>query len=260
MPDTRFPTRLTYIGGPTLLLEFAGLRFITDPTFDASGSEISYGPVTLTKTQGPALTTASLGHIDAVLLSHYHHFDNLDASGHDLLPSVPRVITTISAAQELGGNASGLQPWEHVDLTTPGNRVVRITATPARHGPANADRGPVIGFVLQLLEDTAQTAYISGDTVWFDGVEEVIRRFPAISVAILFMGAARIPIVDSHLTFTAEEALRFAQAAPAAAIVPVHFEGWKHFSESRDVIERTFSNAHLEHRLRWMNPGIPTQL
>jgi L-ascorbate metabolism protein UlaG (beta-lactamase superfamily) len=31
--------RATYIGGPTILLEIAGLRFLTDPTFDAAGSE-----------------------------------------------------------------------------------------------------------------------------------------------------------------------------------------------------------------------------
>lgn len=251
---------MTYIGGPCLLLEFAGLRFLTDPTFDPAGSEISYGPVTLTKTAGPAVSPGTLGRVDAILLSHHHHFDNLDNSGRQFLPSVPRVITTVSGAEQLRGNALGLQAWEHLDLTTPDKRTVRITATPARHGPAYADRGPVIGFVLQLLEEPAQAIYISGDTVWFDGVEEVIRRFPSIAVAVLFLGAAKIPIVDSHLTFTAEEAIRLAQALPRAAIIPVHFEGWKHFSESREVIHQSFSAAHIERRLHWMDPGIPTQL
>ena len=31
--------QLTYIGGPTALLELGGLRLLTDPTFDPAGSE-----------------------------------------------------------------------------------------------------------------------------------------------------------------------------------------------------------------------------
>lgn len=30
---------ITYIGGPTALLEMRGLRFLTDPTFDLAGTE-----------------------------------------------------------------------------------------------------------------------------------------------------------------------------------------------------------------------------
>jgi L-ascorbate metabolism protein UlaG (beta-lactamase superfamily) len=30
--------RITYIGGPTALIEFGGLRLLTDPTFDPAGS------------------------------------------------------------------------------------------------------------------------------------------------------------------------------------------------------------------------------
>jgi len=31
--------KLTYIGGPTALLELGGLRILTDPTFDPAGGE-----------------------------------------------------------------------------------------------------------------------------------------------------------------------------------------------------------------------------
>ena len=32
---------VTYIGGPTALLELGGLRLLTDPTFDPAGSSIT---------------------------------------------------------------------------------------------------------------------------------------------------------------------------------------------------------------------------
>jgi hypothetical protein len=50
---------MTLIGGPTLLIEAAGFRLVTDPTFDAAGEyQLSY--VTLTKTSGPALAALDL--------------------------------------------------------------------------------------------------------------------------------------------------------------------------------------------------------
>jgi len=82
--------RLTLIGGPTLLIEWSGLRLLTDPTFDPPGSMYEYGAVVLRKTVGPALEAASLGTIHGVLLSHDQHADNLDAAGRALLSSLVR--------------------------------------------------------------------------------------------------------------------------------------------------------------------------
>jgi len=61
--------RITYIGGPTILLEFGGIRFLTDPTFDPGGGEYPNGPVTLCKLTGPAIAPDALGGFDYVLLS-----------------------------------------------------------------------------------------------------------------------------------------------------------------------------------------------
>ena len=63
-------TSLHIIGGPTALIEWAGVRFLTDPTFDPAGSQSTSGPVRLEKVAGPALNVESLGRINVVLLSH----------------------------------------------------------------------------------------------------------------------------------------------------------------------------------------------
>lgn len=47
---------------------------------------------------------------------------------------------------------------------------------------------------------------------------------------------------------------------PTALLVPVHYEGWEHFSESRSEIERAFAAAGLAGRLRWPAPGAPTEI
>lgn len=246
---------LTYIGGPTALLELGGLRLLTDPTFDPAGETYPTGAYTLRKTAGPALGPEALGRIDAVLLSHDHHFDNLDRAGRALLKSVGAVLTTQAGAERLGGHAVGLAPWQSVDLPARDGRVLRVTGTPARHGPVGGDRGPVVGFVLDPAGSPQSAVYLSGDTVWYEGVAEVSQRF-SVQIAMLFMGAARVPEVGpAHLTFTADEAVEAARALADATILPLHYEGWAHFSESRKHIEDAFTSAGLERRLQWVGPG-----
>jgi L-ascorbate metabolism protein UlaG (beta-lactamase superfamily) len=258
---------LTYIGGPTALLEIAGLRLLTDPTFDAPGEEPGANGVVYRKLTGPAVTPESLGRVDAVLLSHDHHLDNLDHVGRAFLRNAGQVITTVEGAGRLGNFTSALAPWRHTYVPTADGRALRVTATPARHGPANGDRGPVIGFALSLADptiddreaivppadpaDRPHAIYVSGDTVWFDGVADIGQRF-IVDTALLFMGAARVAAAGPHhLTLTADEGVEFARAFPEATIVPLHYEGWAHFSESRDVIAKAFADAGLTDRLRW---------
>jgi L-ascorbate metabolism protein UlaG (beta-lactamase superfamily) len=112
--NDQVPVRV--IGGPTALIEYAGLRLLTDPTFDGPGTyELGPGPV-LTKTASSSTTPTELGRVDAVLLSHDQHPDNLDNAGRALLQDVPVVLTTLSGAQRLGGGARGIAPWQSVEL------------------------------------------------------------------------------------------------------------------------------------------------
>ena len=104
----------------------------------------------LFKNAGPAIDEAAVGPIDLVLLSHDHHFDNLDRAGRRVLKTAGRVITTAAGAERLGENAIGLLPWQRYDVPTPDGRTLHITATPARHGPPDGDRVPVVGFVLEI--------------------------------------------------------------------------------------------------------------
>jgi L-ascorbate metabolism protein UlaG (beta-lactamase superfamily) len=247
--------RITAIGGPTALLELDGLRLLTDPTFDPAGSTYQTPVYTLCKLTGPAVPAEEIGRIDAVLLSHDHHFDNLDRSGRRLLSAVPRVFTTRAGAERLGEGAVGLSAGDRQTLRAADGRELLVTATPARHGPSSGDRGPVIGFTLRWTDAPADVIYVSGDTVWYEGVAQTLSAEP-ISIALLFAGAARVAAVGpAHLTFTASELVEAARAAPRAQIVPLHLEGWEHFSESRPDVEAAFADAGLSRRLHIVERG-----
>jgi L-ascorbate metabolism protein UlaG (beta-lactamase superfamily) len=261
---TDLALRATYVGGPTVLLEIAGFRLLTDPTFDPAGTEYRTPLYTLRKTTAPAINAANVGLLDAVLLSHDHHFDNLDHAGRALLPRADRVLTTRAGAERLGAGAVGLAPWASTELRHPHARGLRVTGTPARHGPAGGDRGPVTGFLLTDADAPQSPAtpavYISGDTVWYDGLVP-IRGQADVRVALLFFGAACVPEVGpAHLTLTATEGVEMARAFPNAVIVPLHHAGWAHFAEGRTEIDQAFGDAGLAHRLRWLEPGRPTEI
>ncbi len=250
---------VTYIGGPTALIAWNGIRLLTDPTFDPAGSEYPASAYTLRKTIGPALDAADIGPIDVVLLSHDLHFDNLDHAGRKLLANTGIVITTEAGASRLGNNAIGLIAWEHREIRSAEGEVLRVTATPARHGPAGGDRGPVIGFAL-TREDVAGAVYVSGDTVWYDGVREVSERFD-VRVALLFCGRARVSAAgDNDLTMSADDAVQAVQTLARATIVPLHYEGWEHFTQSRADLERAFAKAGLSQRLAWPAAGVATSI
>jgi L-ascorbate metabolism protein UlaG (beta-lactamase superfamily) len=241
-------------------VEWRGLRLLIDPTFDPAGTRFEFPGYALVKTQGPALPAGELGPLDAVLVSHDHHKDNFDDGGRAVAETAPRVLTTADGAERLGGNATGLSPWEQTELHATNGDTLMVTATPARHGPAGGDRGPVIGFGLAFSDTPDDVFYISGDTVWYEGVGEVAERFP-VKVAALNLGAAKVaPAGDSPVTFTAAGALEAARAMPEATIVPLHFEGWEHFSESRKDVEKVFGEAGLSERLAWPPPGAALAL
>ncbi|MGW4243639.1 MBL fold metallo-hydrolase [Nocardia sp. NPDC004722] len=246
--DATTTLELLHIGGPTVRFAYGDLIWLTDPTFDEPGNYP--GPVTLYKLTGPAVPVAEVGAIDVVLLSHDQHADNLDAAGRALLPSVAHVLSTPDAAGRLKG-VRGLANWESVRIGA-----VTVTGVPALHGPEGCEpfTGIVTGFVLQAAG--LPTVYVSGDNASVDYVRQIADRIGRIDIAILNVGAANTDrFGDSDLTLNGRTAVHASEALGDAVIVPVHAEGWAHFSEHLDYLTHRFFLAGRDHLLRIPTPG-----
>lgn len=112
----------------------------------------------------------------------------------------------------------------------------------------------MIGFVLE--SDGWPTVYVSGDNASLDVVAVIAERFPATEIAILDLGAARIAVRgDGFLTLTAELAARAAALLGVRAVVPVHQDGWGHYTENADDVTRAFAEAGLADVLVNLAPG-----
>lgn len=104
--------RVTHIGGPTLLIEVGPWRLLTDPTFDPPGRRYAFALGSSSrKLAGPSIAPDALGRIDAVLLSHDQHADNLDDSGRRLLPGAGTIITTSAGAARLRDVGTARGGW-----------------------------------------------------------------------------------------------------------------------------------------------------
>jgi L-ascorbate metabolism protein UlaG (beta-lactamase superfamily) len=61
---------------------------------------------------------------------------------------------------------------------------------------------------------------------------------------------------------TARQMIDLARALDANTLIPIHYEGWKHFREGREAIERQLEKgpAEVREHVRWLEIGAPEQV
>jgi len=156
------PTRVTYVGHATVLLELDGARVLTDPLLRARVFHL--------RRHQPVLVR-SLGEIDVVLVSHAH-WDHLD------LPSLRRLQGSSATIVLPSGTGKHLRRsrFRQVVEVDAGEAVevagVRVVATHADHEGARlpfGDASPSLGYVIE----GSIRVYFAGDTDLFDGMHEL---------------------------------------------------------------------------------------
>jgi L-ascorbate metabolism protein UlaG (beta-lactamase superfamily) len=181
-----------------------------------------------------------------------------------LISAAGVVITTSSGAERLGGATRGLDAWQITTLEANGRQTIEVTATPCRHGPpfSHPLAGDVIGFALRWDGQQHGVLWISGDTVLYDRVRDVADRL-AIGTAILHLGGVQFPVTGPvRYSMTASDAVELCGLLRPHTAIPVHYEGWKHFKQGRQAIERELERApdNVRERFRWLPIGIPVEI
>ena len=261
------PTRelqLTWIGHASFLVQLANINLLVDPV-------LSHKRIGLRKRHvAPGLAIDQLPDIHGVLISHEHN-DHLDEWTLDRLPKDLHAIVPYGLAgqfQRKGfSRVTELDWWQSVELASAeadsGPCALTVTFTPARHGSSNAifrrsDSSTCGGFI---IEDSHHAIYHSGDTGFFDGFEEIGRRFPALDAALLPVGSYQREEKATSRHLTPEEAGRAFLQTGAARMIPMH---WGTFQladeplrEGADRLRTWWSTAALgdERRLDEMAIG-----
>jgi L-ascorbate metabolism protein UlaG (beta-lactamase superfamily) len=138
-----------------------------------------------------------------------------------------------------------------VELERPVGDPVTVTAVPAQHGPDGSDHimGPVIGFVLEA--DGEDKVYVSGDNASLAVVGEIADRLGPFDVALLFAGAVQLPhrFDGAYLTLSSDRAAEATKVLGARAAIPLHFEGWTHFTQGAGELRAAFAGNGVPDRL-----------
>ena len=101
----------------------------------------------------------------------------------------------------------------------------------------------MVGFALRWEGQEHGDLWISGDTVLYRGIHTVADRLD-VGVAVLHLGGVQFPVTGPvRYTMTAGDAVELAGLVEPHTTIPVHYEGWSHFREGLDAVEREFAAA-----------------
>ncbi|KAH7007170.1 hypothetical protein EDB80DRAFT_751850 [Ilyonectria destructans] len=164
------------------------------------------GGNSITALEYPALQPDQIPPIDAVLLSHEDHPDNLDSIGRTHFLDGRKALTTSDGANALNPHSSviGLQPWQATQLNVKGE-TWNTTGTACEHLPG----GQVVGFF-------------------------------HIRAAVFNMGDAHAIVNGTTIKITIDglNVARLFKAVGADILVPMHFNPWSRFKESVSQLKK----------------------
>ena len=241
---------ITFVGTATTLIRCGGFTFLTDPNFLHQGehAKLGYGLRSRRLTE-PAMSIDDLPELDFVVLSHHHgdHFDEVAAAR---LPRGLPIVTEPHAADKLRRQGftdpRPLRTWDTQVVERP-PATVSITAVPGRHAPQPLHRllPPVMGSILDFTADAAPRIrmYITGDTLYYDGLRDIASRFDEIDLCLLHLGGTRIAGIT--LTMDGAQGVRALRLIQPDRAIPIHYDDYTVFKSSLDDFRRAAEAADL---------------
>jgi L-ascorbate metabolism protein UlaG (beta-lactamase superfamily) len=230
---------LAWLGHATVLINFYGLRVLTDPTlFPRIGVNAwvtSIGPLRLVSC---ALLPSQLPEIDVVLVSHAH-FDHLDTPSLAALPGRPAALMARSTSDLLPrkrryASVRELRWGDSARINT-ARGDLEVRAIEVKHWGARLRRDSYRGYNGYILKREGRSLLFGGDTA-STPLFTSYRRHGPYDAAIMPIGAYD-PYIHNHCT--PEQAVAMADAAGARLFVPVHHKTFQLSHEpSHEPIER----------------------
>ncbi|OAB36843.1 hypothetical protein PMSD_11065 [Paenibacillus macquariensis subsp. defensor] len=240
--------KITQIRNATLVVEYAGKKFLIDPFLAEKGTYPPF-PNSLRQDQFNPLVSLptsidNIINVDAVIVTHLHpdHFD--DAAKKALPKEIQMFVQNEEDAEEV--RKAGFHNVEMLQEDTIFEDV-HLYKTKGEHGRGEIVKfaGNVCGVVFHHPNE--KILYVAGDTVWYEGVQEVIDTHkPEI---IVVNGGDNQFLEGGSLIMGKDDIYEVYKAAPNAKIIVSHMEAVNHWTLSRKEL-RSF----IEEK------GIPTNV
>lgn len=255
--------RITQVRNATLVVDYAGKKFLIDPMLGAKGTYPPFSGTPNGHLSNPLVDLpvpiGEIVDVDAVIVTHTH-LDHWDDTAKASLPKgMPLFAQDEKDATAI--RATGFTDVRVLSAET-GFDGVTLTKTPGQHGSDEAmekigDRlGAVCGVVFRHPGE--KTLYLAGDTVWNRHVAESLGKH-APDVVVLNCGDAQIIGLGS-IIMGKQDVLEVHRAAPGATIVASHMETVNHGMLSRKELREFLEEKGMTSRVLVPEDGETLQL
>ncbi|KAJ5884692.1 hypothetical protein N7495_009202 [Penicillium taxi] len=283
---------LFYVGSATTIIEWAGIRLMTDPDFRISGDHARLSPgISSTRLTNPAIDLRELPRIDIILLSHYHgdHFD--EKTKASLRRDIP-IITNPQGKTYLTSKhpnpfkrVHALNPFDHIMVDIEGTMRtrqprLRVIGMPGKHIPSNPvieslnalaqTIPPTNGWMLEFGYGTSDTSYfecgyriyITGDTLFVDELQEIAQRYEGevIDLMLAHLGGVMIPSPSMDpltvmITMNAEEGIELMKLVKPDITIPIHYDDYDIFASPLEDFRRLVDANKFENHTLFLERG-----
>jgi len=250
---------LAWLGHATVLINFFGLRILTDPAlYPRIGVDLGLGTLGPMRLVQCALSPDELPEIDLVLVSHAH-FDHLDTPSLGSIRGKPAAVMAADISDLLPrrryASVTELH-WNESTRVNTSRGEVLVRAIEVQHWGARVRRDTWRGYTGWVLERGGRRILIGGDTAVTAAFKNH-RRYGPFDAAVMPIGAYD-PWIYNHCT--PEQAVAMADAAGARLIVPVHHQSFRlsnePFMEPIDRIQQALAKEHDRLALREIGETI----
>jgi L-ascorbate metabolism protein UlaG (beta-lactamase superfamily) len=250
---------LAWLGHATVLINFYGLRILTDPAlYPRIGVDLGLGTLGPMRLVQCALTLDELPEIDLVLVSHAH-FDHLDTPSLGSIRGKPAAVMAADISdllpRRLYSSVRELRWNETATVNTPRGDVL-VRAIEVKHWGARIRRDTWRGYTGWVVEREGRKILIGGDTAVTAAFGNH-RRYGPFDAAVMPIGAYD-PWIYNHCT--PEQAVAMADAANARLIVPVHHQSFRlsnePFMEPIERIQEALAKEHDRLALRQIGETV----
>ena len=244
--------RLWWLGQSGFLLQWRGKHLLFDPYLsDSLTKKYAETDKQHVRMSERAIDPARLDFLDLVTSSH-NHTDHLDADTLrpilDANPDAKLVIPEANRAfiaERLGCNVDF--PVGMNDNFVKDIGEFRFYGIPAAHDTLERDDLGQCKFMGYVVEFGGYRVYHSGDTLWFDGLADLLMPF-AVDVAMLPINGHR-PERRVAGNLSAEEAAQLGREIGAGCVIPHHYHLFEFNTEEPETFEKEANRHGTPHQV-----------
>ncbi len=253
--------RIWWLGQSGFLIQFRGKHLLFDPYLsDSLSKKYAQTDKPHTRISELVVEPSLLKMIDVVTSSH-NHTDHLDAETllpiFKMNPDIKFIIPEANRAfvcerlQCKNDFPIGLNDSQSVDIEP-----FTITGVPAAHNSIERDNAGNLKFMGFVVSFGKYKVYHSGDTLWYDGMVEILKKFN-VDVALLpINGNKPERRVAGNLNY--EEGARLGKKIGAKLTIPHHYDLFEFNTENPKNFAQKAEEFGINYKVLRLGESIET--